>query len=154
MSTTPFATIADIEARHPAELLVLAADETTGLRDDARVEASIASATAVMLLILKGRYASSELARLDPESRDALKSLAIDITLYKVALSFARSTDRLEKGYETAIKRLEGLVAGKGGLSFEGSGGDGAAPASAASPNEVLIVAPERVFTRDRFRGL
>ena len=36
-AVTPFAIIADIAARYPRELLTLAADESTGVRDDARV---------------------------------------------------------------------------------------------------------------------
>lgn len=151
----PYATIDDIDARHPAELILLAADENTGVVDTGRVTAALADASAEVRAILKARYSSPELSRLDAESLDTLRFYTIDVALYRVALSFARSNERIKERYEAAIKRLEAIASGKGGLSFEGgSAGDDPAIGGPTSPNEVLVDVPERVFTRDRLRGL
>ena len=154
-----FATLEQLAARHPSELVVLAADETTGLRDDARVEAALADASAEMRGILQARYTPADLDALDADSRDILAVYAMDIALYRVALSFARSSDRLKEARDNAVKRLEAIAAGKGGLTVVSSGPTGNGAGSAAvetvgeiGVNGVVIDAPERVFTRERFR--
>ncbi|WP_020185947.1 DUF1320 domain-containing protein [Methylopila sp. 73B] len=150
-----YALLADIEARYPAELIVLAGDETTGLRDDGRVERALEDASSEIRGILKARYAPAELARLDEDSLETLKIYCIDLALYRIAISFSRSNERIKERYDAAIKRLEAIASGKGGLSFTpgGGGDDGpSAPAGAASPNEVLIDAPVRIFSPRRMR--
>lgn len=153
--TTVFVTLQDLETRHPAELITLAANEETGVREDDRIHRAAEDASAEIRTILKARYSSSDLARLDSESLDALKIFAIDIALYRIALAFARSNERIEERYKLATKRLEAIAAGKGGLSFEGGSvaNDGSVSAT-SSPNEVLIDAPPRLFSRNRMRGL
>lgn len=151
-----FATLADLNARYPSELLTLAADETTGLRDDARIEAALSDASAMIRSVLQTRYTRAELDRPTPETSDVLRVYAMAIALYRVSVSFARSSERLEKGYEDALKRLQMIADGKGGLSFEGEeGGDGALEPglAGASSNMLIAEGPERVWTRDRLRG-
>ncbi len=154
---TPFATITDLESRYPAELIVLAADEQTGVQDDARVELAVEDASSEVRGILKGRYSVTDLGRLDADSLSMLKIYAMDIALYRIALAFARSNERIEARYKAATARLEAIARGHGGLSFVAAEGadptdtQGSAP---LSPGEVLIEAPERLFTRDRARGL
>lgn len=152
---TPYATLEQAEARYPTELITLAADEATGVRDDARIHGALADATAEIRSILKARYSVAELDRLDADSLATLAVFCIDIMLYRVALSFARSNERIKERYEATIKRLEAIAAGKGGLSFD-DGGDGpGAPGAAASPNEVIIDAPaERMFDVRRMSRL
>lgn len=154
--TTPFAILSDLEARFPGELIVLAANESTGLRDDVRIENALSDASSEMRGILKGRYSAAELERLDADSLAMLRVYAMDIALYRVARSFSRSSERLESGYGDAIKRLQQIADGKAGLSFDGGGDDDpSAPSSAASPNEVLIDAPaERMFSLRRMGRL
>ncbi|MBX3506839.1 MAG: DUF1320 family protein [Parvibaculum sp.] len=158
VSRAPFATIAEIEARHPRELLVLAANETTRQLDAERVNAALVDVSTEIRAILAARYSAAELDALDEESLGVLKLYAIDMALYRVALSFARQTDTVRERYTIAVKRLEAIASGKGGLSFAGSVGvgGGVSPGEPASinPNEVVLVAPERVMTRARFRGL
>lgn len=151
---TLFVTIAELEARHPSELITLAADEETGIRDDGRITAATADAGAEIRAILKARYSADELDRIDADSRETLRIYAIDIALYRIALSFSRSNERIEERYKTAIKRLEAIAAGKAALTFAGSEGGDETADEAASPNEVMIEAPERMFTRHRTRGL
>lgn len=154
-----YATIADIESRYPAELVLLAADEATGLVDEVRVEAALQAADADIHAILFGRYQPAELARLDAASRIVLTTYAVDIGLYRVALSFSRSNERVKQQRDAAIERLTAIATGKGGLSFEPSGGGdvaggGSVLPGSIGPNEVVLVGPERVLTRDRMRGL
>lgn len=152
---TPFATLTDILTRYPAEATVLAADEVTRERDDARIEAALLDASAEIRVILMARYSRDEITRLDADSAEALRIYATDIALYRVALSFSRSNERIKERYDVAIKRLEAIAAGRAALTFEGGSassqfGD---PVGDLSPNEVLIDASPRVMTRDRLRG-
>ncbi len=152
-----YATIADIEAAHPAQLVLLGADEVTGALDTVRVERAIEAAGADIHGILFRRYTASELDNLSAASRDILRTYAIDIALYRVALSFSRSSERVKDARDDALKRLEAIAAGAGGLTFDvspGSGGvDDGVTGGTGSPNEALVVAPDRVMTRDRLRG-
>lgn len=149
---TAYATIADLEARYPAELALVAADEQTGLRDDIRISHGLSDASIEIRAILAARYAPADLAALDQPSLDVLRVYAMDIAFYRIALSFARSTDAIKERYDQAIKRLEAIAAGKGALTTTLNGsGDGASDTGGdVGQNEVLVVAPERLFTRER----
>ncbi|MFT0861749.1 phage protein Gp36 family protein [Ancylobacter sp. G4_0304] len=155
-----FATLADVLARYPNEATILAADETTRERDDARIEAALTDAAAEIRVILFARYTRADLDRIDDDSREALRIYAIDIALYRVALAFGRGNDRVKDRYDIAIKRLEAIGAGKASLSFDGPGGGGAGGGGSAldpssvGPAEAIVEAPERLFTRERLRGL
>lgn len=150
---TVYAIIADLEARYPQELGLLAADENTGERDDARIDLALSDASREIRAILQARYSPSELASLDAESLGILSVYCMDIALYRIALSFSRTSDIIKERYEASIKRLEAIASGKGALTFTGSagggGGDGGAPGSIGQ-NEVVMTAPERIFTRER----
>lgn len=148
-----FASLADVLARYPQEATVLAANETTRMRDDSRIDAALLDASAEMRGILFARYTAAELATLAPDSAEILALYAIDIALYRVALSFNRSNDRVKERYETAIARLTAIAGGKGALTFEGASVDGAGAGGAGSPGAVLIEAPCRTMNRDRLRG-
>ena len=153
-----FATLADIDARYPRELAVLAADETTGLRDDARIDAVLGDVTSEIRSILLQRYRKDEMLRFDADALDVLRVWAIAMALYKVALAFSRSSDRLREGYDGAVRALQAIGAGKGALGFDP---DPDAAQTAAGPGEaiadntaVIFEADERVFTRGRLRGM
>lgn len=156
----PFATRADLEARHPQELLVLAADEQTRIVDPERVDRALEDVSTEIRGILRGRYSADDLDHLDEESAGLLRLYAMDMALYRVAYP-PRQTEALRERYGAAVKRLYGLINGKGGLTITGPAGAGGVPvpglgegpAVAGSPGEVLIDAPERLFTRRRFGG-
>lgn len=152
-----FANLEDIEGRYPAELIVLAADEQTGVRDDIRVNLGLEDASSEVRTILKGRYTLDDLGRIDEDTSSSLKIYTIDIALYRIALAFSRSNERVEERYKAAIKRLEAIASGRGGLSFvtaSSDNGNEVGGGQTVSPNEVIVDAPERLFTRDRMRGL
>jgi phage gp36-like protein len=153
--SAPFATLADIQERHPREIAVLAADETTRTVDPVRVERACEDASMEIRSILAQRYTAADMAILTPESLALLRLYCIDIAMHRVALSFARSTEQLKERAEAAFKRLSAIATGKGALELMSDGGpSGAAPGSGAiSPSEAIISSNERLFTRSRFRG-
>lgn len=147
---TVYGTIADLAARFPNELALIAADEVTGLRDDVRIGHGLEDASIEIRAILAARYSAAELASLDAASLDVLRVYAMDIAFYRIALAFSRSTENIKERYDAAIKRLEAIAAGKGALTTTIGGGGGDTPAAELGQNEVTIEVPERVFTRDR----
>lgn len=149
---TAYATIADLEARFPHELTLVAASEQTGLRDDVRIGHGLSDASIEIRAILAARYSAAELAALDQSSLDVLKVYCVDIAFYRIALAFSRSTENIKERYDQAVKRLEAIAAGKGALttSTVTSGGEPSIDAGDIGQNEVVVVGPERVFTRER----
>ena len=132
----PFATFADIQTRHPAELAVLAMDEATRLVDPARVDAD-------------------ELDRVDDAGGRLLRLFAIDVAMYRLALP-PRQTEAIRDRYAMAVARLKDLARGIGALTVTPAGGAVVLEpgvVSTGSPHEVLIEAPERLFTRRRYGG-
>lgn len=155
---TAFAVLSDVLARYPSEATVLAADETTRQRDDSRIEAALDDGSAEVRAILAARYTRDDLDRIDDDSRAALRIYTTDIALYRVALSFGRSNERVKERYDVAIARLQAIAKGAAALTFDGPGGGGSAgaggqPQGGVSPNEAIVVANERVLTRDRLGG-
>ena len=76
----------------------------------------------------------------------------MDIALYRTAIAFSRTSDIIKERYEAAIKRLEAIAAGRGALGLDGPG-DGAGTGNEPThigQNEVVVEAPERMFTRKR----
>ena len=154
---TAYATIADLAARFPNELALVAADEQTGLRDDMRIGHGLDDASTEIRAILAARYSAADLAALDDGSLAVLKVYCVDIAFYRIALSFSRSSENIKERYDQAIKRLEAIASGKGALTTVTSGAGGSSTEEAAGElgqNEVFVVAPERIFTRERLGRL
>lgn len=147
----PYATIADIDDRFRDQLTLVAADEQTGMRDDVRIEKGLLDASIEIRGILAGRYSPAELSTLDTDSLALLRLYCIDVAFYRIALDFSRSTENIKERYDQTIKRLEAIAAGKGALT-SGSASSSGAPGDAdgIGQNEVVLTAPERVFTRQR----
>lgn len=155
---TAFASLSDVLARYPSEATVLAADETTRLRDDGRIEAALIDGSAEVRAILAARYTRDELGRIDDDSRGILRIYTTDIALYRVALSFGRSNERVKERYDVAIARLQAIAKGAAALTFDGPGGGGSGggamvPPGSVSPNEAIVIANDRVMTRQRLGG-
>ena len=155
---TTYATLADVDTRYPQQLAQLAADETTGIRDDARIEAALIDVSTEIDGILLSRYRRDELARLDAPSLALLRSYAVRMSLHVVALAFSRASEPVEKAYDAAVSSLRAVTKGGGALTFDP---DPAAQPVAVEPGEatvgnttVLFEGDERVFTRARTRGL
>ncbi len=146
-----YATITDLADRFPNELTLIAADEQTGVRDDSRIEKGLLDASIEVRAILAARYASAELAALDADSLDVLRLYTMDIAFHRIALAFSRSSENIKERYDQALKRLEAIAAGKGALTTTLSGtGSSQNDAGDVGQNEVILEAPERMFTRER----
>lgn len=145
-----FAVMADIDDRHPAQLVLVAADERTRLVDPVRVDAGLADASTEIRAILAQRWTAAELDTLDDDGRATLRMFAVDMALYRIALAFGRSTDNIKARYDAAVKRLEAMASGRGGLSFTGPGAT-AGGAGQSGPNVVVVEANDALFTRARF---
>lgn len=157
-----YATLSDLEARYPNELILLAADETTGVRDDIRIGHALEDASVEVRAILAARYSAAELSGLDQNSLDVLRVYTSDIALYRVAISFARSNEAIKERHDQAIKRLEAIAAGKGALTsgavssglVSGTGVTTTSEDADIGQNEVIVSAPERMFTRKRLGSI
>ncbi len=149
---TAYATINDLENRYPEEIGLLAADEQTGMRVDARVEAALSDASVEIRAILQARYSPADLVHLSADSLEVLKIYCMDIALYRTAIAFSRTSETIKERYEAAIKRLEAIAAGKGALGLDGvgAGAPGEGGPASIGQNEVVVEAPERMFTRAR----
>jgi phage gp36-like protein len=146
-----YASIADIDARYPDQLTLIAANEQTGLRDDARITSGLTDASAEIQAILAARYSAAELAQLDEASLAVLRLYCIDIAFFRIALDFSRCTDAIKERYAAAIKRLEAIASGRGALTIVAmSSGGIEGEADGIGANEVILTAPGRIFTRER----
>lgn len=154
----PFASRAELQARHPNEIAVLAADETTRQVDPARIEAALDDVSTEIRAILGSRYTAAELDRVDDAGAAVLRLFAMDMALFRVAYP-PRVTEAIKARYDTAVARLRDMARGVGALTITPSGttppipGQPGEPGGNGSPNEVLISANERLFTRRRFAG-
>src|SRR5690606_13422593 len=105
--------------------------------------------------ILQARYSPADLVQLDLNSKAVLRVYTSDIALYRVAISFSRSSETIKERYEQSVKRLEAIAAGKGALTSSVTGSaDGDADVGPIDQNEAVIIAPERIFTRKRFGSI
>lgn len=156
--STPFVTYADLQARHPGELAVLAADETTRQVDPARVDRACEDVSTEIRGLLGSRYSAEDLDAVDAGGAALLKLFAIDMALFRVAYA-PRVTETIRQRYDMAVSRLRDMGKGIGALSLAtkpatpavpGQPGD---PVGTGSPNEILITANERLFTRRRYGG-
>lgn len=154
-ASAPFAQTADVQARYPAEAAVLCADETTRQPNWTRFDEALADGSAEIRAILASRYNAQLLAAVDDDALAFLQICAIDIAMYRVALSYARSTEQIKERYDMAVKRLEAIAVGKGSLNprlpAQGvPGGD----LSDSTPQEAIVDYAPPDWGRNRWRGL
>ena len=153
----PFAQTSDVQARFPAEAAILCADEQTRLPNWVRFDEALGDVSMEMRAILAARYSAGQLAAIDDDSAAVLRLFAIDMAMYRVALSFSRTTDQIKSRYDNAVKRLEALSAGKGALNpatpatVPGpSGGD----LAGSTPHEAIVQIEPPDMRRRRLREL
>jgi phage gp36-like protein len=153
----PFALTADVQARFPNEAATLCADEQSRLPDWSRFDEAMGDVSMEMRAILAARYSAEQLGALDDDSNAVLKLFAIDMAMYRVALSFSRTNDQIKARYDNAVKRLEGIAAGRGALNpatpatLPGqSGGD----LAGSTPHEAIVQIAPPDWGRRRLRYL
>jgi phage gp36-like protein len=125
-----------------AELTLYTDDAYTGDMDTEVVDAKIEEAGAVIDAYLAVRYN----VPVDPVPA-MLKSLSVDIAVFKLAARRNRESDSVRRRYEDAIKFLKDVAAGKaviGGID---------PPAGGGSRDYARITAEPRIFTRPKLKG-
>ncbi len=137
-----YATQADITDSYGGDLLLVVADwDNDGVIDAAPVARALAAATALIESFLAVRY-PTPLTTVPELVRD----MCVDIALYKLAGTGVGPTDEMRLRYEDALSLLKRIADAKANL-------DVLQPAEPAGAGDVLLVAEERVFTRDSLRG-
>lgn len=147
-----YATQTDIETIYGADALYVADRDGDGVADAAAVTRALDAAGAEIDTYLAVRYA------LPLVSIPAmLMQLAVDIALYRLAASHDVLTDEHRVRYEDAIKLLDRIAKGTAGLPVSAdSDGDGDLDDEfgGGRPQPIVATGPERLFSRDKMRGL
>jgi len=154
-----YAVEADLDLVWGAETVTLmSADPESRRRNNARISEACAGAAAIIDGYLARRYALP--LPLGNEGRAVLRQIAVDIAVWRLASTNAASmTEAIGKRYEEAKGFLDKVSEGKTAIPLAGQDGAVTEAAAAtsdadASPNEARMFSAERVFTRDRMRGL
>lgn len=140
----PYASQADIETLYGPDALLVAADrDGDGEPDADRIAAALADASAEIDSYVGVRHALPL-----PSTPDALRRVAVDIALYRLAANGAALTEEHRTRYEDAVAWLKRIADGKAalpGLDPE----SGSRPSSGAPSH----AAPPRVFDDGFFGG-
>lgn len=153
MASAPFAQTADVQARYPSEAAVLCADEASRQPDWSRFDAALGDASTEIRAILASRYNAQLIAGVDDDALGFLALCAIDIAMYRVALSYSRSTEQIRERYDAIVRRLEGIAKGVGALNPAAAATLGADD-PASSPQFVVMMDAPPNFGRQRLRDL
>ena len=141
-----YATQSDIETIYGTDALYAA--EVAGVVDAAKVTRALASASAEIDTYLAVRYA------LPVAPTEMLAQWAVDIALYRLASTADLMTEELRTRYEDALAALKRIADGKAALVQPAPEGEEGEDATPSSPRPILGEGPERLFTRDKMRGL
>jgi phage gp36-like protein len=142
-----YATQADIVTLYGANALVVADHNRDGIVDSAAVTRSLTSASDEIDTYLAARYTLPL-----TEVPGFLKTLAVDIALYRLALSADVLSDEHRKRYEDALGHLKRIAKGEAALVFTATPATGDIDVSGAQP--IVSGGPAKLFTRDLTRDL
>jgi phage gp36-like protein len=143
-----YASETDIIDLHGADLLDLLADKTgDGVRDAAAIARALDDATSLIDGYLSQRYTLPL-----PQVPALLKTMCIDIALYRLASNPALLSEDARRRYDDALKFLRDIGAGKASLGLPVDS-DGAG-SEASGAQIVLIESSPRLFSRDALRRL
>ena len=143
-----YATQADIATLYGANALVVADHNRDGIVDSAAVTRALTSASDEIDTYLAARYTLPL-----TEVPGFLKTLAVDIALYRLALSADVLSEEHRKRYEDALGHLKRIAEGKAALVFTPVPPvEGQPDVSAAQP--IVSGGPAKLFTRDLTRDL
>lgn len=116
-----YAIMTDIIDLYGEDLLIRIADlDKDGQPDEDVVEKALEAADALI-----DAYLSSAYSLPLPSVPDVLRTLAIDIAVYKLPITRAPRTDEMRKRYEDALAHLKMMAAGKMGIGLPTDPGDG-----------------------------
>jgi len=143
----PYATAADLDAKWGPELVTLAAwDVATEARSASRIAVSLAAAAAVMDGYFARRYALP----LNPsvDGLLLLTNLNCDLAMGQLSNTPGTRNEIVVDAEKRAVQFLRDVGEGKAAIPLV------AAVAPEVAPNEPVMIANDRLFTRDRMRAL
>lgn len=146
----PYATEEDIVVKWGLEQVTLAAlDPQTDRLDSLRVASALDSATALM----NGYFAKRYTLPIDASAQGIvlLRDLCCDLAMGILANTPGARNDIVKEADAAARKTLGDIAAGKADIPQNPTPG---APAPAVSPNEPIVAANDRQFTRTRLRAM
>lgn len=123
-----------------AQLIQLTDDAQSGSIDATKVTQSIDEAESEV----NGYVATRHSVPLSSPIPQLIKTLAVDIAIYKLYSRRQRVPESVRKAYEDAIKKLEGISKGLMTLGVD------PAPAASSKATAGKVIGPERVFDRDK----
>ncbi len=125
------------------QLTQLTDDDKAGTPDENKINRAIAEAEAEVNGYVATKYAVPVAA----PTPVLLKSLSIDIAIYRLWRRRQRVPDENRKAYEDAVAKLKDIA--KGVLTL----GIDPAPAESTKGSSGEVFGPERVFDRDKLGG-
>jgi len=129
-------------------LSLLADRDGDFVADDDVIDKAIAQASGEIDSYIGARY-PLPLGR----ETDTLRQPCIDIAIYRLGVDGATSFENAREKYEDAIALLKRIGDGKAVLVFAPDP-DAEPDAEPQRPQPVVTAGPERIFTRDKMRGL
>ena len=148
-----YATQDDIVTLYTEDALVVADRDGDGVPDVAAIARALVSASGEIDTSLHVRYELPLTA-----SHPILTQYCVDIALYRLAGSSSMMTEELRQRYEDALKGLDQIASGKKRLviaaSADGDEGSDSAASDDGSVAPIVTGGPERLFSRDKTRGL
>lgn len=145
-----YASQTDITDIYGANALYVADHDRDGVADEAAIARALTSAAGEIDTYIGVRYALPLV-----EVPEFLKQLAVDIALYRLALSADVATTEHRTRYEDALLHLRKIAEGKAALVFAPVPAlEGDPIPEASGPQPIVISGPPRLFSRDQMRDL
>ena len=149
----PYATEADLDAGWDANTVnLVSVDDGATQRNPVRIMAAIAAASTQIDSYLGRRYPLPFSPT--PDGAALLTSTCADIAIGRLADTAGRMTDIIGKRRDAAIAWLRDVAAGRADVPLATSGGGDAVPGPGITPNEAVMEAPPRLFTRATLRSM
>ncbi len=150
-----YATQSDIVALYGANALVVADRDGNGVADEAAVTRALESAGDEINSYLAVRYT----VPVPAPAPQILIQLCVDIGVYRLALSADVLSAEHRQRYEDALAMLKRLAKGEAALVLAADPNAPPADPDAPTalndgPQPIVVGGPERVFSRDKMRGL
>ncbi|MGP9788942.1 gp436 family protein [Roseinatronobacter sp. NSM] len=141
-----YATQSDIVELYGPDALFVADRDGDGVADTAAVTRALEGAQDEIDTYIAVRY------RL-PLAQPAriLRQYAVDIALYRLALSADVLSDEHRRRYEDTIAALKRIAKGEAALVMPA---DDDAEDDGQGPRPIVVGGPERIFSREKMRGL
>ncbi|TRD18390.1 gp436 family protein [Palleronia caenipelagi] len=144
-----YATQDDIVTLYSEDALFVADRDDDGVADAVAIDRALDYASGEIDSYLAARYTLPL-----PTALPLLSQFCVDIALYRLALARDVLTEEHRRRYEDTLKHLKDIARGVAALNLPAPIDPETGAAEETGPNAVLITGPERVFTRDRMRGL